>query len=161
MERLQLTTPDRTLVPCLPPSKLSEFGYFSGDFDPRLLPYLGGITSGGSPTSPLLFLATKMSDGPKRSLSEFQVLFVSAIVVIKVKVVVSSAHAGFRTTPDRTLVPCLPPSKLSEFGYFSGDFDPRLLPYLGGITSGGSPTSPLLFLATKMSDGPKVKTSPC
>ncbi|KAL0914702.1 hypothetical protein M5K25_015072 [Dendrobium thyrsiflorum] len=57
--QMNTLTPGEPLVPCLPPSKLSESGYFSGDFDPRHPPSLGGIAIGGFPTSPPLRLISR------------------------------------------------------------------------------------------------------
>ncbi|KAL0904641.1 hypothetical protein M5K25_026770 [Dendrobium thyrsiflorum] len=42
----------RTLVPCLPSTDLFRFGYRSNDYNPRLLPSLGGITKCGLLASP-------------------------------------------------------------------------------------------------------------
>ncbi|KAL0918044.1 hypothetical protein M5K25_010032 [Dendrobium thyrsiflorum] len=58
-------------------------------------------------------------------------------------------HGCRRSTPGEPLVPCLPPSKPPESGYFSNDFDPRHPPSLGGIAIGGFPTSPSLRLTSK------------
>ncbi|KAL0904772.1 hypothetical protein M5K25_026922 [Dendrobium thyrsiflorum] len=60
-----------------------------------------------------------------------------------------SLLASLVPTPGEPLVPCLSPSKLSESGYFSNDFDPRHPPSLGGIAIGGFPTSPSLRLVFK------------
>ncbi|KAL0926034.1 hypothetical protein M5K25_004415 [Dendrobium thyrsiflorum] len=64
------STPGEPLVPSLPPSKSSDSGYFSGDFDPRHPPSLGGITIGGFPTSPSLRLTSR--ELPRRTLTELE-----------------------------------------------------------------------------------------
>ncbi|KAL0924847.1 hypothetical protein M5K25_005705 [Dendrobium thyrsiflorum] len=67
-----------------------------------------------------------------------------------------------RTYLAGTLVPHLPPTDLSHFGYCSNDYNPKLLPSLGGITKCGllaSPSSPTKLKRDAI--GPKVKTSLC
>ncbi|KAL0923301.1 hypothetical protein M5K25_007353 [Dendrobium thyrsiflorum] len=76
-----------------------------------------------------------------------------------VSLVVARGHFSlfhFLANPDGTLVPRLPPPDFSGSGYFSGDFDPRSPPSLGGISSGGLRSSPPRPTNLKRTLGPKI-----
>ncbi|KAL0921921.1 hypothetical protein M5K25_005870 [Dendrobium thyrsiflorum] len=116
-------------------------GYRSNDYNPKRLPYIGGITRRGllaSPPNPTTLKRAKVFIcTPMRELS---------LVVAR----------GHFTHSGGVLVSNLSSTVFFRSGYRSNDYNPKRLPYIGGITRRGLLASPPNPTTLKRAKCPKL-----